>query len=214
MIEFGYLVAELINELYSRNTEPRDTISKNTDSFNRLTTSTDILSDTYVALIYFENEGFGKQHGEILLSVYGVLQAIFLQQDTINTIYEIIMKKIPELNENSGWSKIRFIRNLTIGHPIRKKTKSVDGISTELSTIFVPSFPKRLKETPLEEKHSQMSGSFFNYISEFQVQIAEKGSSKKLFKELEFYKQYERYKLEATIALKEIIEQILSINRN
>ena len=92
------------------------------DEWNRYCVSIDTLGDTVEALTHFESEGFGKTIQEKYLRLYGVLQAVFLQQDSITNLYEIFVDKFENIILNIDyWKEIRELRNLTVGHPIEMK---------------------------------------------------------------------------------------------
>ena len=60
--------------------------------------------------------------GENYLRVYGLLQAIFLQQDAIRCLHDQFVGASlePQLN----WKEIRELRNLSSGHPLEKSDRS------------------------------------------------------------------------------------------
>ena len=66
-----------------------------------------------------------KEFNEIkYLALYGLLQALFVQQDAMNTLYKTCLKKeIDFKNDYIELYKIREIRNITIGHPTNKGNK-------------------------------------------------------------------------------------------
>jgi hypothetical protein len=92
----------------------------NLDSWNMLCVSMDVIEDTCEALQHFEAEGIGDGVGEKYLKLYGVLQAVSLQQDAIKYLCQSLSKVFPKLKGLVDWreSQIRKLRNLTVGHPI------------------------------------------------------------------------------------------------
>ncbi len=91
------------------------------DEWNRICVSMDILDDTYLALENYEAHGIGSDDGEKYLRLYGVLQSVFLQQDSIRHLYKSFLEKSLKPSPDSAWARIRDLRNLTVGHPIEKK---------------------------------------------------------------------------------------------
>ena len=99
---------------------------KNEGYWGQFCSALDTIGDTSVAIESFlsiTNEDFLKN---LYLNTYGVLQALFLQQDAVNHLKvslfgedkRIIWKiKYPELD------KIRELRNETIGHPTKTNKK-------------------------------------------------------------------------------------------
>ncbi|MBI5559709.1 MAG: hypothetical protein HY883_00330 [Deltaproteobacteria bacterium] len=97
--------------------------SENPDEWNTLCVAMDTMGDSCLALEYYESSGVGKDDGEKYLKLYGMLQAIFLQQDSIRQIHRILVGNDLHLDSGSAWMKTRDLRNLTVGHPIEKKNK-------------------------------------------------------------------------------------------
>ena len=91
------------------------------DEWMALCVSMNTLGDTCEALEYYEKNGLGNDYSEKYLKLYGLLQAIFLQQNSISQIYQIFLEKKLITNSNSPWKKIRELRHLTVGHPEEKK---------------------------------------------------------------------------------------------
>jgi len=100
------------------------------DDQMKIRSSLYVIEDAQSAIDYYYNKVFGKSKAEIYLAIYGVLQALFIQQDAINNLSEIfkvftdkIWKKYPKLKE------IRDIRNDSTGHPTNRNNKSFHFIS-------------------------------------------------------------------------------------
>ena len=91
------------------------------DEWMTLCVSMNTLGDTCQALEYYEDYGLGVDYNEKYLKLYGLLQAIFLQQDSIRQIYRIFIESDLQPGSDSAWIKIRDLRNLTVGHPVEKK---------------------------------------------------------------------------------------------
>jgi hypothetical protein len=81
----------------------------------------DTIQDTGEALLAHRSTGF---HGDVrqrYIEYYGVLQAVYMQQDSIFTLYKLFG---PQANLDfslyPAWSKLRDLRNDTVGHPVGK----------------------------------------------------------------------------------------------
>lgn len=72
---------------------------------------------------YFESSGIGQDDGEKYLKLYGLLQAVILQQDSIRELYGIFVGENLISNSNPALENIRQFRNLTAGHPIEKRSQ-------------------------------------------------------------------------------------------
>jgi len=96
------------------------------DHWSKFCVAMDTLEDSDLAISDFLESDLGSSEGERYLRLYGILQAVFLQQDAIKALWEIVMEdKFPKMSDDSPWKLIRDIRNLSVGHPIEVKR---DGI--------------------------------------------------------------------------------------
>jgi len=97
----------------------RYNLIKNLPYWNQLCASLDAIEDTKLAIDSYVAIESGNDNGQLYLLVYGVLQALFLQQDAVNNLCEALVipvehSKYPKLKE------IRKIRNDSIGHPTKR----------------------------------------------------------------------------------------------
>jgi len=155
------------------------------DGWNALCVAMDTLGDTCLSLEYYEASGIGNEYGEKYLKLYGLLQAIFLQQDSIRKIYRIFIESDLQSDSDSAWAKIRDLRNLTVGHPIEKK--------------------------PIKKKHeTETKRSFISRVTihsdGFQLIVWNKNKEEKECKELNLKSLYEKYKTEAIEHLENIYQ--------
>jgi len=90
---------------------------KEKGDWNKLWTAVDSLEDTQLAIDEYSSlKSFSK------LAVYGLSQAMYVQQDAISYLEEAINIPIPNWKKDyPDLLKIRDIRHETIGHPISKK---------------------------------------------------------------------------------------------
>jgi hypothetical protein len=92
---------------------------KNRKFWNQLCSSLDVIEDSDLAIDAYINSEFGKDDGEKYLRLYGVLQALFLQQDAVTNLCESL--GLPNnLITNPKLGEIRDIRNDSIGHPTKR----------------------------------------------------------------------------------------------
>ena len=102
-----------------------DTHFKNdVDQWNALCVAMDTLGDSCLALGHYEASGIGDDYGEKYLKLYGLLQAVFLQQDSIRQLHRTFLENELQADPDSAWVGIRELRNLTVGHPIEKRIKA------------------------------------------------------------------------------------------
>lgn len=87
--------------------------------FHQLCSALDAIGDTQEAIIAFETREFSDNKAAHYLAVYGLLQAMFVQQDAVFHLCESLgieerLQEYPELKE------IREVRNICIGHPTKR----------------------------------------------------------------------------------------------
>lgn len=124
------------NDLQNKIRELRDLINssicykqgawdrKDDGDWSKLWTAVDNIEDTQSAI-----EEYSSLKGFSRLAVYGLLQAIYVQQDAVGHLEEAIQIQTPDWKKDCpGLSKIRDIRNETVGHPISK-----NGLHTSIS---------------------------------------------------------------------------------
>lgn len=97
------------------------------DEWNALCVAMDTLGDTSLALGYYEAFGIGNRDDEKYLKLYGLLQAVFLQQESIRQLNRTFIGNDLNPCPDTDWSKIRELRNLTVGHPIAYTEKGKPG---------------------------------------------------------------------------------------
>lgn len=92
---------------------------KNHKFWNQLCSSLDVIEDSDLAIAAYINSEFGTDDGEKYLRLYGVLQALFLQQDAVTNLCESL--GLPNnLTSHPKLKEIRDIRNDSIGHPTKR----------------------------------------------------------------------------------------------
>ena len=87
-----------------------------------LTSSMDLLGDTEYGIDSYLQSDDGDAHpGQMYIAVYGILQALFLQQDAIRHICESLSIEFTLDDRLRG---IRDLRNDAIGHPTNRDNGS------------------------------------------------------------------------------------------
>ncbi len=169
----------------------------NPDKWNMLCVSMDTLGDTCEALLNFESEGIEGNFGERYLRLYGVLQAVVLQQDAIRCICESLAQLFPGLQtlceslkppfrkpktSLDKWRDIRALRNLTSGHPIEMKRGKI------VKRCFI----------------TRVSISSHG----FRLVVYSATENKNEFEDIDLQKLYSGYKRETTAVLNEILNNL------
>jgi hypothetical protein len=102
---------------------------KDVKYWNQLCSSLDVIEDSDLAIKAYLDRDFSQDDGGKYLRIYGLLQAMFLQQDAVEHLCESLgfssdLTMYPKLKE------IRDIRNDSVGHPTkRNKHKAYHFIS-------------------------------------------------------------------------------------
>ncbi|WP_404342360.1 hypothetical protein [Vreelandella venusta] len=90
------------------------------DNWSQICSSLDTLGDTGLALKSYFKSDFPTETGLSYIYTYGLLQALFIQQDAMNHLSEAF--KVPyELSDEL--KSIRAVRNASIGHPTKNRVK-------------------------------------------------------------------------------------------
>lgn len=90
------------------------------DNWSQICSSLDTLGDTGLALKSYFKSDFPTEAGLSYIYTYGLLQALFIQQDAMNHLSEAF--EVPyELSDDL--KSIRAVRNASIGHPTKNRVK-------------------------------------------------------------------------------------------
>lgn len=124
--------------------------------WQQLCASLDVIGDSQLAIDAFPTEGTREGPGLLYLSIYGLLQACFLQQDAIQHLCEALKlgdsyKDYPKL------LLIRELRNDVVGHPTKRHPKPPHRYCSISRISLSPAGFKML----IEESDS----SEFSYVS-------------------------------------------------
>ena len=137
MYECTKKIREVIN-----NPRKQHTLLKNRNLWNQLCSCLDVIEDSQEAIDAYSSIKVLKSKGGIYLAVYGLLQAIYVQQDAIKNLGESL--KIPiSLEAYPILMNIRAIRNESVGHPTKKdkpKSKPISYHSISRITLCLKGF--------------------------------------------------------------------------
>ena len=168
---------------YKWNTNLYESIYKDCpDEWNAICAAMDILDDTCLAIENYESHGSGNSDAEKYLRLYGLLQGVFLQQDSIRHLYETFVGASLAPASDSAWAEIRDLRNLTVGHPIEKKT------GQEIRRSFISRVTIR--------------------SDEFQLRVWNKEKNMGEFKTIDLKSLFEGYKSEVVAFLQDIYKAL------
>lgn len=96
-----------------------------------------LLQDSTEGLLRHRKIGFNTEPLLAYIEMLGILQAIIIQQDSIEMLYKIFTGK--DICKGQFWEKIRNIRILCAGHPVNKGEvrKSADVERSFIARSFV-----------------------------------------------------------------------------
>jgi hypothetical protein len=107
-------IRQLIN-----NPQKHYELRQNKALFSQLCGSLDVIEDTEDAISAYTDKDFGEDKPSHYLAVYGLLQAIYVQQDAVINLCESLGIK-DKVNNYPKLKEIREIRNDTVGHPTHR----------------------------------------------------------------------------------------------
>ncbi len=90
--------------------------------WHQLCSCLDVIGDTELAIAAYTAQELGANKGASYLAVYGLLQALFLQQDAIFNLCESLGIS-DNISNYRRLQEIREIRNASIGHPTKRGRK-------------------------------------------------------------------------------------------
>jgi len=79
-----------------------------------------LIQDTGESIQSHMKRGFSPDPLLAYIEFWGVMQAIFIQQDAIKELYEAVIGSKLQIANVSDWWKLRDVRNLSAGHPAKR----------------------------------------------------------------------------------------------
>jgi hypothetical protein len=132
---------------------------KHRADWRKLCSAMDVIGDTCLTTEAFMSRT-SENHGEKYLRLYGFLQACYLQQDAIKSIYDIVFFAFGstagpwrwEDNEMTFWRELRKFRNASCGHPVKCNTW-IGGreVSTFIARYSLEGSGRSVKLTTFDE---------------------------------------------------------------
>jgi len=122
-----------LQELGATSTKFRDLVNEprlhralfqDKEKFNRTCSAMDVIDDVLFALNSYKSNQHDDQ-GTAYLEIYGVLQALTIQQDAVRELHSIIVGG--SLNLEASYPEVRAIRDIRVkaaGHPVSGKNSS------------------------------------------------------------------------------------------
>ncbi len=154
---------ECLREIRDLINKPRKRFQllKNLGGWDQMCSSLDVIEDTDLALSAYLEAEFPREDGAKYLAVYGVLQALFVQQYAVMHLCESL--NVPRPSSDPILEQIRDVRNESIGHPTKKdKSKS-----RPISYHFI-------SRATISKKRFQLLSSYGDGRTEFKDVLIEK----------------------------------------
>lgn len=96
---------------------------KNSSNWNQICSSLDVIGDTILSILDYTCAEYPDDSGLKYIYTYGILQALFIQQDAMKHLSEAFGISF---EQSEKLKKIRTIRNAAIGHPTKNNVKSIN----------------------------------------------------------------------------------------
>ena len=176
--ELEQQIRDLINDARKQHV-----LLKNSANWNQICSSLDVIGDTELAFEAYDKAPPTDDAGAIYILVYGVLQALVLQQDAVRHLVEAL-----GLNYESGplLPEVREVRNASVGHPTKRfglvRSHLISRISMtktgfNLITLYADQYPRQFKGVNLPElvatQRSQLRTSLNQVVALLQKEEAE-----------------------------------------
>lgn len=81
----------------------------------------DTIQDTAETILAHRARDFSSDVWDRYLEYYGVLQAAYMQQDTINALHKLFLGSNINFGTLEHWKDLRDFRNDTVGHPVSRQ---------------------------------------------------------------------------------------------
>ena len=155
------IAQEILDHVQSSHHWPTDSRGfKSDDDFAAFYTARYLIEDCELAIDEQMEDGISGSYGLAYVQVFGLLQSVFVQQDSITALRFVV-----GCSENAGkvqgfggaWKEIRDLRNRITGHPICQGNSSLKRRSF-LSRSELPRALKKLKY----QTYSNPTGDFSN----------------------------------------------------
>lgn len=139
--EINNKIRDFVNDSVIKKT---NIFSKKTDGdWNQFWGAVDTIEDTCLAIESFQQDSSDLFVKNPYLGTYGILQALYIQQDAVSYLKTILFGSSKKIDWNNNkyleLRKIRRLRNETIGHPVKtnKKGKESEYSNNEITSCAI-----------------------------------------------------------------------------
>lgn len=149
------------------------------DDYYKFCAAKDWLQDTAEVLLAHRAKGFNFDAMAAYLELWGVLQAVYVQQDAIDILYRVVCEKKFLFEEcDPDWKDIRVLRDRAVGHPayadrtdvkgsvsIGRERKSYDRIAFQAFVKGGPSWTETIALGAMIDKYDQVAAAQIKNIT-------------------------------------------------
>lgn len=147
------------------------------DLYTKYYTAMYLIQDTTEGLTSHINRGFNNDPQLAYIEMWGVMQAITIQQDSISTLYRIVTNNTLTPRKNSNWIKIRRLRNQCSGHPLDQNGRYRSFFGREKISYENLRYERKDKRQPEPEfiniNYAQLISDYANEATSFLNTIVE-----------------------------------------
>lgn len=161
---------------FTNTTRYQSELIKNLDNWNQICSSLDTIGDTLYSIEDYINAEYPESAGLKYIFTYGILQALFIQQDSMQHLSEAFEL---QYERSEKLKKIRALRNAAIGHPTKNQVKKVTYYNY-ISRMTLQKWGFTLHRSSEEDRTEFMDVNLLSIIEE---QIHEIENSYKLLVE-------------------------------
>lgn len=122
------------------------------DQYFAFCAAKDWIQDTAEALLLHRKTNFSRDPAKAHLEFWGVMQALFVQQDAIRQLWYSLHRSDvlqPRPSKESAWEELRDLRNLAVGHPTNSAQSKVARADRVTARCVTGRQPKSYAQIPL-----------------------------------------------------------------
>lgn len=122
------------------------------DQYFAFCAAKDWIQDTSEALLLHRKTDFSRDPAKAYLEFWGVMQALFAQQDAIKQLWYSLHGSDdlhPRPSQESAWEELRDLRNLAVGHPTKSVQSKVAKAAKVSARCVTGRQPKSYTQIPL-----------------------------------------------------------------
>lgn len=144
------------------------------NQFKAFRVAKDWLQDTAEALLVHRRRGFDADHHQGYIELYGVLQAVFIQQDALAEMaFAITGQRKPfEKIGAENWVKLRDLRNKLVGHPIRADRNPAHKLFRSVIPRQTMTYTEIRYVLDEDDKHSHLTVNLGKLLDDYDKEAA------------------------------------------